>query len=115
MRNAKIQNQRNKCSVFCILQEKTFERSNRDLLLNMHSSKNGEVITKPEARKFILMKERRCFFVNFLILIGLMNVKRAGYASNEADNFAICTFKKPDEDNKSQVQMSVSQKLMQIC
>ena len=68
-----------------------------------HPSKNCDVITKPEARKSIVMKEKRCFLC-------LSSSHRANeckkswkcFKCGGRHNFAICTFKKPDEDKKSE-------------
>ena len=69
-----------------------------------HASKNCDIITKPEARKSIVMKERRCF-------VCLASSHRATNCQKKwkcfkcggRHNFAICTFNNNrDEDKKSE-------------
>ena len=68
-----------------------------------HPSKSCDVITKPEVRKSIVMKEKRCFIcLSASHRAGECKKKWKCFMCGGRHNFAICTFKNPDEEQKSE-------------
>ena len=68
-----------------------------------HPSKSCDVVTKPEVRKSIVTKEKRCFVcLSASHQAGDCKKKWKCFKCGGRHNYAICTFKKPDEDQKSE-------------
>ena len=68
-----------------------------------HDSKNCDIITKPEVRKSILQREKRCF-VCMATTHQAQNCNKNWkcFKCGGRHNFAICTFKKDERKNDLQ-------------